>query len=107
MISPPEEITVRCPKCGHLYKDWTRASVNLDLDDFDEEYLADRLCRRPDWVIGDFGCGECLLGNAIPNKVEAFDHVAVNDHVTACDMRKTPCENESLNAAVFCLSLVV
>ena len=39
MTSPPEEITVQCPKCGHLYEDWTRASVNLDLDDFDEEYL--------------------------------------------------------------------
>ena len=39
MTSPPEEITVDCPKCGHFYKDWYRASVNLDLDDFDEEYL--------------------------------------------------------------------
>ena len=39
MTSPIEEITVQCPKCGHLYQDWTRASVNLDLDDFDEEYL--------------------------------------------------------------------
>jgi len=39
MTSPPEEITVECPKCGRFYKDWYRASVNLDLDDFDEEYL--------------------------------------------------------------------
>ena len=39
MTSPPEEITVECPKCGNLYEDWYRASVNLDLDDFDEEYL--------------------------------------------------------------------
>jgi hypothetical protein len=30
---------VRCPKCGTEYDDWTRASINLDLDDFDEEYL--------------------------------------------------------------------
>ena len=64
------------------------------------------LRERPDWGIGDFGCGECLLGNAIPNKVEAFDHVAADDRVTACDMRKTPLENESLDAAVFCLSLM-
>ena len=39
MTSPPEEITVECPKCGHVYQDWFRGSVNLDLDDFDEEYL--------------------------------------------------------------------
>ena len=39
MTSPPEEITVECPKCGHIYQDWFRGSVNLDLDDFDEEYL--------------------------------------------------------------------
>ncbi len=39
MTSPPEEITVECPKCGHDYKDWFRGSVNLDLDDFDDEYL--------------------------------------------------------------------
>ena len=39
MTSPPEKITVECPKCGRFYEDWYRASVNLDLDDFDEEDL--------------------------------------------------------------------
>ena len=39
MTSPIEDITVVCPKCWHLYQDWFRGSVNLDLDDFDEEYL--------------------------------------------------------------------
>jgi Zn ribbon nucleic-acid-binding protein len=38
MSSPPREVDVVCPKCGHQYQDWSR-SVNLDLDDFDEEYL--------------------------------------------------------------------
>ena len=70
------------------------------------KHLADRLRQRSDWVIGDFGCGECLLGKALPNEIKAFDHVAVNENVAACDMRKTPCENESLDAAVFCLSLM-
>jgi NAD-dependent SIR2 family protein deacetylase len=41
MTSPPEKITVRCPECGERYEDWYRASVNLALDDFDEEYLSD------------------------------------------------------------------
>ena len=39
MTSPPEDITVECPKCGRSYEDWYRASVNLDLDPFDDEYL--------------------------------------------------------------------
>lgn len=32
MTSPPEEITVRCPGCGHLYEDWHRPSINLGID---------------------------------------------------------------------------
>ena len=39
MTSPIEEITVECPKCGRSYEDWYRASVNLDLDPFDDKYL--------------------------------------------------------------------
>ncbi|SVD42145.1 uncharacterized protein METZ01_LOCUS394999 [marine metagenome] len=39
MTSPIEDITVECPKCGRSYEDWYRASVNLDLDPFDDEYL--------------------------------------------------------------------
>ena len=39
MTSPIENITVRCPGCGREYQDWYRASVNLTLDDFDDEYL--------------------------------------------------------------------
>ena len=39
MTSPPEEITVQCPKCGHHYEDWILRSVNLDLDPFADEHL--------------------------------------------------------------------
>jgi hypothetical protein len=40
MTSPCEEITVQCPQCKNHYKDWLRASINLDLDEeFDDEYL--------------------------------------------------------------------
>jgi endogenous inhibitor of DNA gyrase (YacG/DUF329 family) len=39
MTSPPERITVRCPACGATYEDWHRASINLDLDDFPDEYV--------------------------------------------------------------------
>jgi len=30
---------VECPKCGHVYEDLFRGSVNLDLDPFGEEHL--------------------------------------------------------------------
>ena len=39
MTSPPEQITVECPGCGKSYQDWWRPSINLALEDFDEEYL--------------------------------------------------------------------
>ena len=39
MTSPIEDITVQCRKCEHPYEDWFRASVNLDLDPFDSEYV--------------------------------------------------------------------
>ena len=40
MTSPPEQITVQCPRCGFEYEDWYRPSINLNLgDDFSEEYL--------------------------------------------------------------------
>ena len=39
MTSPPEHIQVACPKCGHVYPDWYRPSINLTLEHFDEEYL--------------------------------------------------------------------
>ena len=39
MTSPPESIKVECPDCGHQYFDWYRPSINLSLDDFDDDYL--------------------------------------------------------------------
>jgi hypothetical protein len=39
VTSPPEQITVECPDCGDRFPDWYRPSINLDIDDFDEEYL--------------------------------------------------------------------
>jgi hypothetical protein len=70
------------------------------------ERIAKLLEKRPDWVIGDFGCGEAQLAKMLPNQVYSFDHVAINDKVTACDMAHTNLANESLDVAVFSLSLM-
>ncbi|XP_065086049.1 ribosomal RNA-processing protein 8 [Ochlerotatus camptorhynchus] len=59
-----------------------------------------------DYVVADFGCGEARLAEAIEQKVYSLDLVAANNSVIACDMAHTPLETNSINVAVFCLSLM-
>ena len=57
--------------------------------------------------IGDFDCGESKIMEAIgENRVYSFDHVAINDKVVTCDMKKVPLADEALDVAVFSLSLM-
>ncbi|OWF47013.1 Ribosomal RNA-processing protein 8 [Mizuhopecten yessoensis] len=62
--------------------------------------------RSQNLVVADFGCGDAIIARTLPNKVHSFDLVATNKHVTACDMAKVPLKNESVDVAVFCLSLM-
>jgi hypothetical protein len=64
--------------------------------------------KRSGYVIGDFGCGEARLAEAVSDRhtVHSFDHVAVNDNVVACDMAHVPLDDETLDVAVFSLSLM-
>lgn len=39
MTLPPAPIEVTCPDCGHRYVDWYRPSINLSLDESDDDYL--------------------------------------------------------------------
>jgi hypothetical protein len=63
---------------------------------------------REGLAIGDFGCGEALLAEAVSDRhtVHSFDHVAINHRVTACNMADVPIESRSLDAAIFSLSLM-
>jgi hypothetical protein len=70
------------------------------------QVIAEQINKRPDWVIGDFGCGEALLSKSVRNKVYSFDHVAINPSVIACDMAHTGLDDEILDVAVFSLSLM-
>jgi ubiquinone/menaquinone biosynthesis C-methylase UbiE len=70
------------------------------------ERIAKSLKRRPDWIIGDFGCGEAKLAELLPNKVHSFDYIAVNEKVTACDMAHTSLDDAALDVAVFSLALM-
>jgi ribosomal RNA-processing protein 8 len=57
-------------------------------------------------VIADFGCGDARLAQSVTHKVHSFDLVALNEHITACDMAHTPLPDGSVDIAVFCLSLM-
>lgn len=64
--------------------------------------------KREGLTVGDFGCGEALIGKAVSNRhvVHSFDHVAIDPSVVACDMAATHLEDGSLDVAIFCLSLM-
>jgi hypothetical protein len=64
--------------------------------------------QRSGYVIGDFGCGEAKLAEAVSDRhvVHSFDHMAVNDNVIACDMAHVPIDDETLDVAIFSLSLM-
>jgi SNF2 family DNA or RNA helicase len=61
----------------------------------------------PRFKVGDFGCGEAKIMEALGNdRVYSCDHVALNEKVTACDMRSVPLPDGSLDVIVFSLSLM-
>ncbi|XP_048454156.1 25S rRNA (adenine(645)-N(1))-methyltransferase [Rhincodon typus] len=57
-------------------------------------------------VVADFGCGDCKIARSVSNKVHSFDLVALNEHVTVCDMANVPLHAESVDIVVFCLALM-
>jgi hypothetical protein len=70
------------------------------------EVIGKKISSRPDWVVGDFGCGENLLSKEITNKVHSFDHIAIDETVTACDISNVPLKDNVLDVVVFSLSLM-
>ena len=69
------------------------------------EYIATKI-RNKRHIVGDFGCGENQMRKFIPeNTVYGFDHVAVDDTVIPCNMAHVPMDDETLDVAVFSLSI--
>jgi len=66
------------------------------------------LSEREGLVVGDFGCGEALLAQAVGDRhhVHSFDHVALSAGVVACDIASVPLDDGVLDVAIFCLSLM-
>lgn len=57
-------------------------------------------------MIADFGCGEAKLAQSVKQTVHSFDLVALNGLVKACDMSSVPLKSNTVDVAVFCLSLM-
>jgi len=66
------------------------------------------LQKREGYEVGDFGCGEALIAKAVSDRhrVHSFDHVAIDETVTACDIAAVPLDDECLDVAIFCLALM-
>lgn len=97
LVRDPEEFYLYHSLYRKARETWTEIPFQV---------IADQLKKRPDWVIGDFGCGEALLSKSLQNKVYSFDHVAINPSVIACDMSNTGQPDEILDVAVFSLALM-
>ena len=99
LIANPEEWT-------HYHSVYRQARSEWVVTPYDEII---RWCRaRSGYTIGDFGCGEAKVSEAVSDQhiVYSFDHIAANDDVIACDMASVPLDDDSLDVAVFSLSLM-
>ncbi|CAM6129328.1 unnamed protein product [Calypogeia fissa] len=62
--------------------------------------------RSPKLVVADFGCGDARLAKSVKNKVFSLDLISADPSVIACNMAHTPLATDSVDVAVFCLSLM-
>lgn len=92
------------PDSWHRYHTLRKSRME-SWEEIPYEYIATKIKDHRD-VIADFGCGENLFKHCVPkNKVHSFDHIAIDDTVTACDMRNTGLGDETIDVAVFSLAL--
>jgi len=82
------------------------ADRRKDWDEIPYLEIAKKIKERPEWIVADMGCGENLLSKEVSNKVHAFDYVAIDKNVTACDMSSIPLADQEIDAIIFCLSLM-
>ena len=59
----------------------------------------------------DLGCGEGLLEIELTKlkilkESSSYDLISTKEHIKACDIRKLPHKSNSVDIAVFCLSLM-
>ena len=67
--------------------------------------IIEKRIKNKNQIVADFGCGMNLLNKHLENTVYGFDHYVCADGVIACNMKNVPLDNESVDIAVFSLSL--
>ncbi|KHN73757.1 Ribosomal RNA-processing protein 8 [Toxocara canis] len=72
------------------------------------QWLRTMIDSREGLVVADMGCGEAKISEVLSRfiTVHSFDFIALNERITACNMAKVPLEKETVDVAVFCLSLM-
>jgi len=71
--------------------------------------IANLLKKSPKtWVVADFGCGDAELARSIAQKCHSFDLQTPEDapEVVACNMSDVPLNDDTIDCAVFSLSLM-
>lgn len=70
--------------------------------------LIKRYKSRDGLTIADLGCGEALIAKELKDnhKVYSLDHVSIDKDVISCDITETPLEKESVDVAIYSLSLM-
>lgn len=60
------------------------------------------------WIVADFGCGDAELSRIVQQKCHSFDLQTPEDapEVVACNMSDVPLNDDSVDCAVFSLSLM-
>lgn len=91
---------------AHYHTMYQQLRETWDVIPFKEEIRW--LEQREGLHVADFGCGEALIAAAVADRhqVASFDHVAINASVHACDITLVPLDDNSVDVAIFCLSLM-
>lgn len=58
------------------------------------------------WVVADLGCGDARIASTAAQTVHSFDLSITAPGVVACNMAAVPLPAASVDAAIFCLSLM-
>ena len=57
-------------------------------------------------TIADLGCGEAYLAKNLKQKIYSFDLIQINEYITKCDLKNIPLDDDTVDIAIFCLSLM-
>ncbi|CAA93580.1 rRNA methyltransferase Rrp8 [Schizosaccharomyces pombe] len=89
---------------------WPENPVDIFIQHLKIRFEHSNAKKKNNIVIADLGCGEAKIASTFRKsrslQVHSFDLVAPNEHVVACDIANVPMADETVDIAVFCLSLM-